>query len=1150
MIKRSQDIDLGRDRTRMKDPADARRQSATVEEILRRFFDDDYDRRRPVQVLADEVGMGKTFVALATAFSMLQSMRSGETDSDLRGCYQRVLIVTPRNEALYTKWRNETGEFVKRCVTQGQEGAARWFAPKGVRRIDELSEELRRPGAAPRVLVTTMSMFQGTKIQHYDLKRRFLLGLLFRYWGPKFQYWRRANLLKGAPAGWPANPDHLTDLEERDHERLPFSEDEMLKALEWIDRQGQRKSGAADVPSVGALFDQCRAISESYVRDRANWFRDVEHRLADLYKSITARLILQDFPLVIVDEAHNWKNGPSQGANGFRSFAEFIAPHARRALLLTATPFQLRPEEMIEILKISDFLRPAPQIGVSDAIRKRVSDDRTDVILPTLKSSETSSKLFGRAWSKLPSRVTPSLLSDTWTSVPLAKARRILQMAAKREGKIKTGLLLSIVEKAERHIEPELRLFFREALKLYAHNEDLSHELSRYVIRHRRRTEHRAFRVGEEFLGDVASVVSRPDGHILHAAPGIDVRGAGELPHYLLMRCVSETKRMQGRKGRSSLGSALTGCYSTLHASAEGRAVQGLLKAAPGARGYLDLLMTMVGNGQDALHPKVEPMVEYALANWRRGEKTLIFCFRVNTADRLQSIIKERIERELTERAGRCLGGSDKLRSLKGRLQAKDRDLIVVGLDRVLWSLVWHSAERSRRRPLDPADLDLTDRDLEQLARLSLDYDVPLTDERVDRVFLTRATEHIIARRLSRRWCDEAEKTILEAIADTAWVESPYGLADVREDSPESEGREFDDRGVHSRYKVQRKASESDVQRTAERLAERRSRAGRSAIFDTYAHGPNLFLGVDPMKVLSEQREGNGEKAAVAEIQRKLWALTLSAQGETCWESRRKTMQALRRAVLRESVLVRLLPDRSELEEGQWGALLVSAFLMPMESQSESMAGKIGVFLEDLEAAGGNLAAVNPDDGGSRYAIHDSTRITDQFVALVKGGGGGNNNEHRTRIFTGFNTPLLPEVLICTQVGQEGIDLHRHCRHVVHYDLAWNPAVLEQRTGRVDRIGSKTFREREVCKTDVKPRLEVGVPFLAGTYDERMFEELRLRAQTFEILTGGDFAADNPEGADESSDAEGTESGTKLIPLPIEMLGELRVRLAVWQGSA
>jgi SNF2 family DNA or RNA helicase len=60
---------------------------------------------------------------------------------------------------------------------------------------------------------------------------------------------------------------------------------------------------------------------------------------------------------------------------------------------------------------------------------------------------------------------------------------------------------------------------------------------------------------------------------------------------------------------------------------------------------------------------------------------------------------------------------------------------------------------------------------------------------------------------------------------------------------------------------------------------------------------------------------------------------------------------------------------------------------------------------------------------------------------------------------------LLPDILVCTQVGQEGIDLHRHCRHVVHYDLGWNPAAIEQRTGRVDRIGSKTARE---CQRSLK----------------------------------------------------------------------------------
>jgi len=78
---------------------------------------------------------------------------------------------------------------------------------------------------------------------------------------------------------------------------------------------------------------------------------------------------------------------------------------------------------------------------------------------------------------------------------------------------------------------------------------------------------------------------------------------------------------------------------------------------------------------------------------------------------------------------------------------------------------------------------------------------------------------------------------------------------------------------------------------------------------------------------------------------------------------------------------------------------------------------------------------------------------------------GAVEGSERDRLFVGFNTPLVPEVLIVTAVGQEGIDLHRECRHVIHHDLPWNPATLEQRTGRVDRIGSKTEHQIPLRRT-------------------------------------------------------------------------------------
>jgi superfamily II DNA or RNA helicase len=44
-------------------------------------------------------------------------------------------------------------------------------------------------------------------------------------------------------------------------------------------------------------------------------------------------------------------------------------------------------------------------------------------------------------------------------------------------------------------------------------------------------------------------------------------------------------------------------------------------------------------------------------------------------------------------------------------------------------------------------------------------------------------------------------------------------------------------------------------------------------------------------------------------------------------------------------------------------------------------------------------------------------------------------------------------LLLATDAASEGLNLHHHCRLVIHFELPWNPMRLEQRTGRVDRLG-------------------------------------------------------------------------------------------------
>ena len=164
-----------------------------------------------------------------------------------------------------------------------------------------------------------MNVFGDRKLRHYDLKRRFLLGVVFRHWGQRFNNEARERLLKGAPDHWPTSPYHLTELTDWEASQLPFSEGEALMALERLDRPSR------DQALMDKFIAACRDISEPYRRDRQDLFNQVEQYLTRVYRALSEEMLNRSFPLVIVDEAHNWKNGPTKGANGYANFATLIA---------------------------------------------------------------------------------------------------------------------------------------------------------------------------------------------------------------------------------------------------------------------------------------------------------------------------------------------------------------------------------------------------------------------------------------------------------------------------------------------------------------------------------------------------------------------------------------------------------------------------------------------------------------------------------------------------------------------------------------------------------------------------------------------------------------------------------------------------------
>jgi hypothetical protein len=80
-------------------------------------------------------------------------------------------------------------------------------------------------------------------------------------------------------------------------------------------------------------------------------------------------------------------------------------------------------------------------------------------------------------------------------------------------------------------------------------------------------------------------------------------------------------------------------------------------------------------------------------------------------------------------------------------------------------------------------------------------------------------------------------------------------------------------------------------------------------------------------------------------------------------------------------------------------------------------------------------------------------------------------------------------VLICTDAASEGLNLQA-AGALINYDLPWNPSKVEQRIGRIDRIGQKF------------PTALIVNLFLKNSVDDKVYRALRSRCGLFEHFVG------------------------------------------------
>jgi len=132
-------------------------------------------------------------------------------------------------------------------------------------------------------------------------------------------------------------------------------------------------------------------------------------------------------------------------------------------------------------------------------------------------------------------------------------------------------------------------------------------------------------------------------------------------------------------------------------------------------------------------------------------------------------------------------------------------------------------------------------------------------------------------------------------------------------------------------------------------------------------------------------------------------------------------------------------------------------------NQLDSKARTLLAFLRSTLKPGGNWTT-------ERVIIFTEYRDTQKWLLSVLAAEGftqgdrlmmlygGMDSKEREKIKAAFQhdpaeSPV--RILLVTDAASEGIDLQNYCHRLIHYEIPWNPARLEQRNGRVDRHGQR-----------------------------------------------------------------------------------------------
>ena len=681
--------------------ADQKRQRREVKAILARL------RRQPGVILADEVGMGKTFVALAIAYSVATRSPRGP-----------VIVMVPAN--LIDKWEQDLATFCElyldnrwpvRC---GSERRKNLLAPESVRygTARHSVELMRLLDDPPRrrchlILLAQGAMSRGQTDKWVRLAlisealrrhgrdgadrlvkvrqqiHRFLAELLWAIGEERAHNWGNElwkSLLKTESSAWKRIYNGAVSDERKrlDDDPVPKS---VARELRRIDLSPLAK--ALEGMPLRARGGQEQVSKRVNIVRRA--LRAVEETL---WKDLLSQTHWRS-PLLVMDEAHHLKNPGTSLARqlqspdsdrDLRTGDGAMAGALDRMLFLTATPFQLGHHELVRVLeRFADVRWDTTQLGERGRFLERLQ-----TLKKRLDDSQRAAVALQRRWSRLRPEDCENDVEAWWTRLRNSPRDEL------------TSHQRAVVESFDD--TRRCRELAEEALR-------------RWIVRHNK---------GTHWVGTEIERRRRIDGAAVTdtvGATGLPVPADQLLPFFLAARsAVNPAKDL--------LGEALCSSYEAFRNTREQPAPERDERDDESddvdlthSDWYLQEFDAALKRSTGRVHPKVAATVQKVVDLWEAGEKVLVFAFYRQTCAALRIHISDEIEQRTTALAKRRLATAGltirgaEIDGVLGRIRDRFFDVPDApgrkALDRALQSIV------DRRRG-DLLDSQVPESDLSQ----------------------------------------------------------------------------------------------------------------------------------------------------------------------------------------------------------------------------------------------------------------------------------------------------------------------------------------------------------------------------------------------------------------------------------------------------